>query len=734
VIAKTGRLLAALGVYVAAITVLGRDILTRLNTAIIGPGDFDNFYYAWSLWEFRSALLAGRLPGYTQDVYGQAASMTIFVEGFADHLVALPLQWFLTPVGAYNVTVLLGFVLGALAMHLLASEFTTSWTACVVAGLVFSFSTYHFARALGHLGLATLEVLPFCAWGLVVLWRRPSPGTAILAGAGAGLVAWAAVNYIAYFLLPFGLLLGTALLLTDWRWITARRNLALGGLAIGVALIVAAPSLIEYPWLQPDVLAAIHDQASSWELRLYSVNLVALFVPDPADPVLGRLFAGAYPAIPGVPERSAFLGVPALVFAALAVALRWRERATLAWLAVAVAGIALALGSGLRVGDRLLTPLPFYDLLYRWPLVNDFSAPNRLSVLALMGVAVLAARGVAAVISRLPQGRPWRLGASLGALAVTGLGIAPSLLFGYGLTALPIRVPDLYRALAAAPDDGLVLELPPATAGSSQYFQTISHKRLAAGVVPRLPDSAALQLENVPYYSLLAEGWPLPASDTSPSATTADIFPLQRFAAGLRAAGIAYVVLHRMSCIDPAALWPCYEPPNYWDSVRFLTNTLGEPYYADQGDGLTAWHLDAAPPTGREAATYRLGLGWVPYLGRLSDGEPRRMMGSQARVTVATAGGQAHLLIRASSYVRPMSLEVRFDGRQVAVAAIPVGAPLDLDVGPVQVRPGLNDLDLRSRQGCVVPDDLDPRYYGPNLDGIGYRCISFAVERVALAY
>ena len=150
--------LAALGVYGAATAVLGRDVWRRLDTSIIGPGDFVNFYYAWSLWEFRAALLSGRLPGFTHDVYGQAASgVPIFAEGFADHVAAVPLQSFLTPLGAYDVTVLLGFVLAALAMHLLASEFTRSWTACVVAGLVFSFSTYHLARALGHLGLATVD-------------------------------------------------------------------------------------------------------------------------------------------------------------------------------------------------------------------------------------------------------------------------------------------------------------------------------------------------------------------------------------------------------------------------------------------------------------------------------------------------------------------------------------------------------------------------------------------------
>jgi hypothetical protein len=724
---------AALTIYCAAAAVLGRDLWARLDTAIIGPGDFDNFYYAWSIWEFRRALLSGRLPGYSHDVYGQAASVPIFVEGFADHLLAVPLQWVLTPVGAYDVTVLLGFVLAALAMHLLASEFTRSWTARVAAGLVFSFSTYHLARAMGHLGLATIEVLPLCAWGLVVLWRRPTPRAAVLAGVGAGLVSWAAVNYVAYFLVPFALLLLGAVVLADRRWLTRRRNLALAGLALGVCALVAAPSLADYPALGPDELAAIRAEANGWELRIYSADLAELVVPDPSDPLLGEQVAGLYPTIPGVPERSAFLGFPALLLAALALALRWRDRAVAAWLAVAIAGAALALGPGLRVGGRFLVPLPFYDLLYRWPWLNDFAAPDRLVVLTLVAVAVLAALGVAATLARLPQTGRWRVGARVAALGVVGAGLAPSLLYGYGLTVLPVHVPDLYRVLAAVPDDGLVLELPPA-AGSAQYFQTVSHKRLAGGIVPRLPDPAALQLENVPYYSLLAQGWQLPESDTAPDAADTDIYPLQPFAAGLRAHGISYVVLHRLSCIEPAALWPCYQLPNYAGAGRFLANTLGSPFYEDPGGGLTAWHVEARTPDPPAGTSYRLGTGWIPYLGRLTDGEPRRMMGAAAAVEVQAAdAGQARLLVRASSYVRPMTLEVRFNGRPVGAVALPVGAPRDLDLGPVPLRAGDNEVELRSRQGCVEPDDLDPRYYGPNLDGIGYRCVSFAVERVVLS-
>jgi hypothetical protein len=108
-------------------------------------------------------------------------------------------------------------------------------------------------------------------------------------------------------------------------------------------------------------------------------------------------------------------------------------------------------------------------------------------------------------------------------------------------------------------------------------------------------------------------------------------------------------------------------------------------------------------------------------------------MGSAARLEVdAAAAGEGRLALRAWSFARPMTLAVTFDGRSLGSVALPAGAPRDVDLGPVRLRSGANALDLRSEQGCVVPLDLDPRSYAPDVSGVGYRCVSFAMDRVSL--
>ena len=107
-------------------------------------------------------------------------------------------------------------------------------------------------------------------------------------------------------------------------------------------------------------------------------------------------------------------------------------------------------------------------------------------------------------------------------------------------------------------------------------------------------------------------------------------------------------------------------------------------------------------------------------------------MGARAQVIIDTASArESWLHLRVSPYTRPMTLEARMNGRVLATAWLSARTPQDLDLGPVWLEAGTgNSLDLTSEEGCVVPDDLDPHYYGPNLDGIGYRCVSFKVEKI----
>ncbi len=222
-------------------------------------------------------------------------------------------EWLMGPVAAYNLVVLLSFATSGLTVYLLVGEIGASRLSRFCAGFLFTFSTYHFARAAGHLGLLTIQFLPFFAWRLLVFFRSPSWRSSILAGVALALVPLSDIYYAPYFALPFGIM---ALLRQVWlapSWLASRRNLILVTAVAAVGLGLAVPPLHGFLHIDPGIQQAIEQQRGSTEDL--STDLAALFVPAAANPFLGALVAPVYArmATPFKVETYVFLGHGAIL-------------------------------------------------------------------------------------------------------------------------------------------------------------------------------------------------------------------------------------------------------------------------------------------------------------------------------------------------------------------------------------------------------------------------------------
>lgn len=714
----------ALLCYSALVAFLARHLLPRLNTSIVGPLDGDNFWYAWSVWHFQRAVLAGQDPNYTDQLRALTTSVPVFTDGFFNQLLALPLQLFLSPLGAYDTTIVLSYVLAGLTMYLLASAFTRSWIACLVAGLVFTFSTYHFARGTMHLGLLTVQWLPFCAWRLILFFRDPRTRNALLAGVSIGLVPWSDVYYAPYFLLPFGACLLIARAVADRRWFLRWENLARSALALAVAAVVALPSVYGYLLAAPDIRAAVAAEATDGSKTSLSADLTGFVLPDPYTPMVGhfvtRFFShGVFPA------RSVFLGVPALVLTALCVCLpRGRTRAAAGWLAMAAIAVVLALGPVLQVAGSPVIELPFYRLAFGWRPLSDFRSPSEIGILAMLAVSALSALGVAALLATVAKGRRSRSAVGAGLVGLVLVGLLPSAVSAYSIASFEVPTPSFYEQIAASPDAGLLLDVPTYIA-SSTYLQTVHGKRLVGGILPREPAGTLTALDQVPYLWRIDSWEPLPGPDpTVAGGRPTDVFPLPDFVEGLRENGISWVVLHRFLCADRQvnAAYYCPELPHYEDVRSFLLGSLGAPFADDVRAAVMAWHVTEAPAAPVPDPLYRLGAGWAYGLDLPVDGGARRLASPAASLFLTVRSPRSlHLTIRASAYVRPTRVEVLLNGRSVGGSDLAPDHPSDIALGPVELATGRNVLMLRSSNGCVRAG-TDPR-----------QCWSVAVERIAAA-
>jgi hypothetical protein len=368
-------------------------------------------------------------------------------------LVQFPFAALLGPVAGYNALLLVQLWLAALAAWLLGSRVASSPGAGWFAGLAFAGSPFLLGQALGG------ESETVAAWPLLLaLWaleRRPLGWRgALLAGALGALTALASWYYGAFF----------ALYAVAW-WVLRDRTRT-GALALSFfGLLTLGPALLYSGMLgQTDNLFQGPDLDTY--LREHPQTLAGM-VGDPA---------GWLGFFPGVLERAGYPRVQYLgtVLVLLSLAgLRGRGRW---WAGVGLGAALLSLGPMLHFAGRAVTvggwalPAPLATLAWL-PLVGLMRLPHRWLLLVALALALLAARGLAALVG--PEGRAPGVSGPARARLPVALAVA-SVLVVFDLWAFsdvpgmraggPPAVegltapPAIHRQL---PGEGAVLDLPP---------------------------------------------------------------------------------------------------------------------------------------------------------------------------------------------------------------------------------------------------------------------------------
>jgi hypothetical protein len=371
----------------------------------------------------------------------------------------------------YNLLLLASLIGAAVTMHLFARELTGSERAAYTAGLIFGFAPFHITH-LTHLQLQSLYWLPLTFFYLHRLFVRRRATDTIALGTVMGLQVLSS----AYYGVIGAIGLGCAAVVTaalsgrllDWR--LARRGLA----AIAVAAIVALPWSIPYFQVSREAGAG----RTLFETSHASAVLASYVQAPPENALYGRtgwLRPGDGARLPRKdgPEQALFPGfLPMLLAAAgfaIAVAPRrndqkahdW-QRLAWAYALVTVVGVVLSLGpDGVR---------PLYATTYNTVFgMQAIRAAARFSVLALFGIAILAAFAVAAFDSRRRTWFPC-------IIALIGLE------YSNGAIAFPPRPAlssDIGRWLGQQPGRGAVVCLPIAfdTASTRCMLQALEHRR-----------------------------------------------------------------------------------------------------------------------------------------------------------------------------------------------------------------------------------------------------------------
>ena len=314
-------------------------------------------------------------------------------------LMGAPLHWLgASPVLVFNIVLLLGFALTAWAGYRLAFEFTGDRTAGVFAGSMFAFNTHTLTR-LAH-------VQGIHAWGLPLALRSADR---ILVHARWRDAVWLAVwmtamAYTSGYLIVFGAVMVAVVLVVripDW-WPRAGRIVILFA---GATLLAGAATLPVYlPYRRVAKLGLVRSLES---VSQFSATLTGYLAA--AGRVHFSTWSGGFWANP---VDGFFPGFVVIIMAAMAIywglrraptahdneestagPARLARRRIVMLVAVAAAGMVLSLG----------TRTPVYGWLYNvFPPMQGLRAAARFGNLFLLGMAMLAAFGLAGLRHRLP--------------------------------------------------------------------------------------------------------------------------------------------------------------------------------------------------------------------------------------------------------------------------------------------------------------------------------------------
>lgn len=381
---------------------------------------------------------------------------------------------------AYNIMVIFSFVFGGLSMFWLCHYFTKKYIPSLLGGFIFTFSSYHFAHAVGHMQLVSLEWIPL----FILLWwkllKRPRYRNAI--GAAVVLLLILLCDYY-YFLYSVGLA-GLILFYLLWRKQIPPIKEKQTWRPLLVFIIISIILVLPLPLA---LLSANHHDPlqGSHPGRIFSTDLLTPFI-DGGFWRFHYLTDGYWHLIKAGPvEGTVYLTLSVLTLLIIAIWKRAKvHQDVVFWLGAAVIFGILSLGSHLMIFGYSINHswLPYALLEKILPELKLSGVPVRMMVMTGFATAVISAM----VLAKLDISK--RRGQLLMAIFALVLVIE---LWPSALPNNPVGHPHYVDALSNLPATGGVLDNGAVSEAAQLYDQTIDEKPIPLGYISRTPLSVA---------------------------------------------------------------------------------------------------------------------------------------------------------------------------------------------------------------------------------------------------
>lgn len=449
----------AAGLFLALTLLLTWPLPLHPASAAMPTGP-DGDLFVWTLAWDTHAFLAQPLGIFDANIYYPLRHTLAFSENLiGSAFVAAPIIWATgNPVLALNVVALLSVMLCGLGAFLLARRLGLGPAAAVVAGVIFAFSPPRFFRT-GQLHLGVVQWIPFTLAWLHAYFDSGRRRDLRLAAACFTLQALSSGHGAVFLLIAAGGL-GVWKILAGMPVEPLRR---LRDLGVAGALLLAPSALVYLPYRAVQHEMGLRRSLENWAVtpgsflaaptHLQAALLSLLPGPGLLDTASAYLFPGFLPLL--------------LAAAALGAVFAKRPGRVLPPRTILFYAALFGLGAWLSIGP----PLGIWPLVYWLPGMSFIRVPSRFTVLAMLGLAIVAAAGFDFLASRFGP-RPRRAFAA----AVTLLLVAEFAAMPLAVVPSRVDVPLADRWLASRPGPFAVAEVPlpdPLQAGPFERRQTM---------------------------------------------------------------------------------------------------------------------------------------------------------------------------------------------------------------------------------------------------------------------
>ena len=395
-------------------------------------------------------------------ISGNLAYFTTFL-GFS-------LVQFLNYTVVWNIIWFLGLVFGGYGCYLLANNFNKNYLSSIIAGIIFTFTTYHMAHSLVHIGLSMIVWLPIFVLFLFKLLEKQSKYYSIVGGIVFFLVSLTHLYY-SVFITMFSIVF-FAVYIFKQKKVSNKTFITNFSILLTIGLISTSILFLSNTTLgdgAPDRLLDEHIK--------YSISLENLILPGPehttqkiSDHGMNKSFYSFFdkPYYGLQVEHFTFLGYSVIFLSALAV-IRYRQNHIWFWLLICGIFVLMSLGPELKIFHEstgiVLPDKIFYDVVPEW---DEIRAPARFIVMANLALAVLASYAVYGLLKNKfsPFKQQLMLTAVIGFVILFEFSMIPYLSYSE-------PIPDIYEeikndeskfAVLPAPiggtGDGLLLSAP----------------------------------------------------------------------------------------------------------------------------------------------------------------------------------------------------------------------------------------------------------------------------------